>query len=237
MSFIFNSFVYQPLYNILIFFYNILGNDFGVAIIATTLVLKAVFVPLSKKQIESQKKLQELQPELKKIQEKNKNNKEKQTKETLEFYKKNKVNPFSGCLPLIFQLVFLIAIYRIIMKISGSNFQVEAGLLYPFITNPGSIKSFFLGFLDMAKPNYYLAFLAAIAQYWQARSMMIGQKNTLNKTDKKDFSQAMSQQMMYLGPVLTFFFGMQFAAGLALYWLASTLFSVFQQEYIFKKSK
>ena len=73
----FHASVYQPLYNLLIFIYNILpGADFGFAIIATTLLLRAVLIPLYKKQIESQKKLQELQPKIKELQNKNKDNKE-----------------------------------------------------------------------------------------------------------------------------------------------------------------
>jgi YidC/Oxa1 family membrane protein insertase len=117
----FHSAIYQPLYNVLVFFYNVVpGQDFGVAIILTTVLLKTLFIPLSKKQIESQKKLQELQPKIKEIQNKYKDNKEKQTKEIMEFYKKNKTNPFSGCLPLIVQLIFLIAIYRILFNICAN---------------------------------------------------------------------------------------------------------------------
>jgi YidC/Oxa1 family membrane protein insertase len=111
MMALFDSLIYQPLYNILVFFYNTVpGQDFGVAIILTTIFIKTVFIPLSKKQIESQKKMQELQPKIKELQQKYKNDKEKQTKAVMEFYRENKANPFSGC--LLSSLVFLIAIYR-----------------------------------------------------------------------------------------------------------------------------
>src|SRR4030042_2598314 len=109
----FHDFVYQPLYNILILLYDwIPGGDFGVAIIVFTAILRALLVPLYKKQVESQKKMQEIQPKIKEIQQKYKGDKEKQTKAVMEFYKQNKTNPFSGCLPLVVQMVFLIAIYR-----------------------------------------------------------------------------------------------------------------------------
>jgi len=240
MTAIFHLLVYQPLYNVLIFSYNFIGQDFGIAIIATTIFLKVLLIPLSKKQIQSQKKLQDLQPKIKELQEKHKDNKEEQTKALMGFYKENKTNPFSGCLPLIVQLIFLIAIYRILLNISGAGLEVEAKDLYSFVSNPGGINHLFLGIIDMANPSPVLAVLAAGAQYWQTKLMM-----TKNKKDKKnikkdsdskpDFAQIMTKQMLYLGPLLTLFIGIKFAAGLALYWLISTLFMVFQQLYIFKK--
>lgn len=235
---IFYILVYQPLYNALIFFYNVIpGQDFGVAIILTTLALKLLLIPLSKQQIVAQKRMQELQPQIKEIQQKHKNDKEKQTKELMAFYKENKANPFSGCLPLIVQLVFLIAIYRVIINISQAGFVVNAGDLYSFITNPGPINHLFLRFVDMTKPNYVLAFLSATAQYYQTK--MLFQSQNTNKpqetsSTEPDFAAIMNKQMVYLGPGLTFFIGATFPAALALYWLFSTLFMIFQQLFVFK---
>lgn len=237
---IFDTIVYQPLYNTLIFFYNVIpGHDFGVAIILTTLALKAVLIPLSKKQIESQKKMQELQPKIKEIQQKYKDNKEKQTKALMEFYKENKTNPFSGCLPLIIQLFFLIAIYRVIINISQAGFMVNPGDLYSFVADPGAINHIFLHFMDLTRPNYVLAFLSAIAQYYQTKMLLQNSAALPNKPQgdasaQPDFAAIMNKQMLYLGPGLTFFIGVTFPAALALYWLFSTLFMIFQQMFIFK---
>lgn len=235
---IFDISIYQPLYNTLIFFYNFIpGHDFGVAIILTTLVLKTLLIPLSKKQIESQKKMQELQPQIKALQQKHKNDKEKQTKELMAFYKENKANPFSGCLPLIVQLVFLIAIYRVIINISQGGFVVKPSDLYAFVPDPGAINHFFLRFVDLTKPNYVLAFLSAIAQYFQTKMLFQKQGPSEPKTTpstEPDFATIMNKQMLYLGPGLTFFIGATFPAALALYWLFSTLFMLFQQMVIFK---
>ncbi len=236
---IFDAIVYQPLYNALIFFYNATpGHDFGVAIILTTLALKTILIPLSKKQIESQKRMQELQPKIKEIQQKHKDNKEKQTKALMEFYKENKANPFSGCLPLIIQLFFLIAIYRVIINISEAGFVVNPGDLYAFIHNPGPINHIFLRFVDLTKPNYMLAILSAAAQYYQTKMLLQSQKTEKPKesaSGQPDFAAIMNKQMLYLGPGLTFFIGATFPAALALYWLFSTLFMVFQQMVIFKQ--
>lgn len=238
---IFDSVVYHPIYNILVFFYNTVpGYDFGVAIILTTLFIKTLFIPLSKKQIESQKKMQELQPQLKEIQKKYKDDKEKQTKAVMEFYKENKTNPFAGCLPLIIQLIVLIAIYRVIINISQAGFIINQGDLYAFISNPGSVRHLFLNFMDLTKPNYVLAFLSAIAQYYQTK-MLFQSRGTPVTTDKTseepDFAAIMNKQMLYLGPGITFFIGVTFPAALALYWFVSTLFMIFQQMVIFKAKK
>lgn len=233
----FHSFIYQPLYNVLIMLYNIVpGHDFGLSIIIFTAILRAILIPVYKKQVESQKHLQEMQPKIKEIQQKHKNDKEKQTKEMMDFYKKNKTNPFSGCLPLVVQMIFLIAIYRVLINISNAGFTVKAEELYSFVSNPGVIRSMFLGLVDLTKPNIYLAVLAAAAQFYQTKMLMQKQPKIAKKDgNQADFAQIMSKQMLYLGPLLTLFIGVKFAAGLALYWLASTLFMIAQQWQMGKK--
>ena len=246
MSFLFSEFIYKPIYNLLVFIYNIIpGHDFGIAIIVVTVLIKLLLVPLSKKQIESQKKMQELQPKIKEVQEKYKKDKEKQSRAMMDLYKENKANPFSGCLPMVFQLIFLIAIYRVLFNIS-KNGEMASGL-YSFIYNPGIIKHMFLGFLDLSVPanlhefsifnivRLLLVILAAIAQFFQTKMLMAKNLNSQkNNKDKKDpdFSQAMSQQMLYFAPIMTLLIGLKFPSGLALYWLVSTVFMLAQQIYM-----
>ena len=252
MFFLFNELVYRPIYNLLVLTYNILpAADFGVAIILVTVFIKFLLIPLSKKQIESQKKMQALQPKIKEIQAKYKGDKEKQSRALMEFYKENKTNPFSGCLPTIFQLVFLIAIYRVLFNISGggNGLVVDGVGLYSFIDNPGQINQFFLGIVDLGKsidfknftlsslPHIILVVLAAASQYFQTKMLMAKQAQKNVKIDSSDFSAVMSQQMLYLGPLLTLFIGIKFPAGLALYCLASTVFMVAQQYYLENKEK
>ncbi len=248
MGAIFNSFIYQPLYNLLIFVYNIIPlRDFGVSIVLVTVLIKFLLVPLSKKQIESQKKMQELQPKIKALQEKHKGDKEKQSRALMEFYKENKTNPFSGCLPMIVQLVFLIAIYRVLFNISNAGLMVNAADLYSFVSNPGQINKTFFGLIDLSStislgslaikdvPQIILIVAAAISQYIQTKMLMAGQpQKIVSKNEQPDFSQIMSKQMLYLGPLLTLFIGIKFPAGLALYWLVSTVFMITQQHYLAK---
>jgi YidC/Oxa1 family membrane protein insertase len=243
MTELFSFIVYDPLYNILVYFYDTIAlQDFGLAIIATTLVLKGVLYPLSKKQIESQKKMQDIQPKIKEIQKKYKDDKERQAKELMGFYKKNKVNPLGGCLPLVVQLIFLIAIYRILLNISEAELLVNEQILYGFVSNPGHVDPLFLGMLDLSRPNVILAVVTAIAQYWQTKMLMdkhVKQKEEKKKESEKenkkqgnepDFASMMTKQMLYIGPALTLFIGMTFAAGLMLYWLTSTIFMIVQQK-------
>ncbi len=235
----FHTLIYQPLYNILIAIYNLVpGGDFGVSIIVFTIILRLFLIPVYRKQIESQKKLQEIQPKIKEIQEKYKNDKEKQTRAIMEFYKQNKTNPFTGCLPLIIQFIFLIAIYRILFNIANENFMVRSEELYFFVNNPGAINHMFLKIIDLTIPSWPLAVAAAAAQFIQSK-MLFKKKDDKKKNDSKqaDFAEIMNKQMLYLGPALTLFIGLKFAAGLALYWFVSTLFMIVQQWQIDKKIK
>jgi len=251
MGNIFSFFVYDPLYNLLVFIYDFLPfKDFGFAIIIVTLLIKFILIPLSRKQIESQKKMAEMQPKIKEIQDKHKGNKEEQSKALMEFYKETKTNPFAGCLPMIVQLVFLIAIYRVLFNISEAGLMVDANTLYSFIPDPGQINKMFLGIVDLSKaldlkaltlmsiPHIVLILAAAGAQYVQAKMMMAKQpKKEPAKDGKPDFAQMMTKQMLYLGPLLTLFIGVKFPAGLALYWLVSTGFMIIQQRNLEKKKE
>jgi YidC/Oxa1 family membrane protein insertase len=250
--FIFNQFIYAPIYNLLVFVYNLLPfKDFGVAIIIVTLIIKFLLIPLSRKQIESQKKMTELQPKIKELQKKHKDDKEKQSRALMDLYKTHKSNPFSGCLPMIVQLVFLIAIYRVLFNISQANLMVDGNILYSFIQNPGQIDKMFLGLVNLSTavnlgnisfseaPKILLVILAALSQFFQSKMLMAKQKTapSSQKDDKMDFSQMLSKQMLFLGPLLTLFIGIKFPSGLALYWLVSTVFMIVQQYFLEKEVK
>lgn len=241
MGTFFHVAIYQPIYNLLVFVYNIVP-DFGVAIIIITIFIKFLLIPLSRKQIESQKKMQELQPKIKELQAKYKNDKEKQSRAMVELYKESKSNPFSGCLPMIIQLVFLIAIYRVLFNISEAGLIVNQIDLYSFVANPDQINKMFLGMVDLSSalnfsslalsslPHIILVLLAAGSQFIQTKMLMAKQITKTNKKDEDDFAQIMSKQMLFLGPILTLFIGIKFPAGLALYWFVSTVFMIVQQK-------
>ena len=235
MSYIFHTYLYQPLFNVLIVLYQTVSfYDFGIAIIVLTVLIRFLLYPLSKKGIQSQKEMFTIQPEIKKIQEEYKDNKEEQMKRVMALYKEKKVNPFSGCLPILVQLPILITLYWVF--ISGFE-EGSLNNLYSFIHNPGSINHIFLGFIDIAKKqNIILAVLAGIFQFWQSKMILDQQiKGQTKKSAQGDFSLTLSKQMTYMMPVMTVLISYSLQAGLALYWITTTLFSIAQQWIVFKK--
>src|SRR5215213_10744148 len=110
--------IFQPLIDVfkpvLVFFHDSIGLGWGWAIVALTVCVRALLLPLAVKQYRSMKALQEIAPELKKVQEKYKDDKQRQQQETMKFYRENKVNPLASCLPMVAQLpVFLSLFYML----------------------------------------------------------------------------------------------------------------------------
>jgi len=233
---LYNSVLYEPLFNILIFFYNIVPiKDIGFAIILITILVRVLLYPLSKSSIESQKKLQELKPQIDELKAKHKEDKEAFGRATMELYKREKINPASSCLPLLIQLPILIAVYQVFrLGLSNGSFDV----LYSFVSHPGTINNMFLGFVNLAEPNTILALLAGASQYIQSKMIMNIKGGKENKEVKgNNIADAMGKQMLYVMPLFTIFIGMSLPSGLVLYWLVSIVLTVLQQHLIFSKKK
>lgn len=233
MSNIFSTFFYQPIFNLLVFLYNIIpGHDLGLAIIALTIIIKLALLPLSKQSIKSQKAMQELQPKIDEIKAKHTDNKEEQAKAMMELYKNEKINPFSSCLPLLIQLPFLWAVFSV-FRAGLSNGSLN--MVYSFLFRPEALNPISFGFLNLSVPNIYLAVLAGAAQFWQAKMLPIKQPEVKGEGSKDESMTAiMNKQMIYFMPLLTFFMCLKFPSGLALYWLVTTILTALQQIYIFK---
>src|SRR3989344_3793159 len=110
---LYNSVLYEPLFNGLMFLYQRLGEDMGLAIILLTIVIRLILFYPSLSQLRAQRSLQETQPKLKELKEKYKNDQAAYSKAVLAFYKEHKVNPLASCLPLLIQLHILIALYQV----------------------------------------------------------------------------------------------------------------------------
>lgn len=235
---LFQTIFYQPILNLVIFLYNNLAfQDLGLAIIILTLIIKAILWPLSRKSIESQKALQEVQPKIDELKAKYKDDKQLLGQELMNLYKKNNVNPFSSCLPLLIQLPFFIAVFQVFKD----GIDKHLDLVYPFITKPEFINSTFLGFMDLSKPVIYLAVLAGAAQFWQAK-MMMAKRNKIKSAEAtnskaESMTAIMNKQMLYFMPALTVFIGVTLPGGLTLYWFILTLLTVLQQSLINKKEQ
>lgn len=223
---------YQPLFNLLVWVYNLVG-DMGVAIIILTLILKLVLYPLSKKSVTSQRALQQLQPKVEALKVKLKDNKDALARELMQLYQAEKVSPLSSCLPLLVQLPFLIALYQVFRSGLGSADSLQ--LLYPFVHNPGSLSHFAFGSWDLLQASWPLAVAAGLAQFWQSK-MLIVSKPAVAGPASKDEGQAamMNKQMLYVMPALTVILGFKLPSGLIIYWLVNILFTIVQQYLTFK---
>jgi YidC/Oxa1 family membrane protein insertase len=226
MGALFNEILYRPLFNAVIFLYNILpGNDFGIAIIVLTIAIRVLFFPLSIKTVRSQKALNQLNPKMQEIKERLKGDSAAQSAEIMKLYKENHVNPLAGCLPLLIQLPVLIALYwAFIAGLKPENLN----MLYGFVSNPGTLNNISLGFIDIASKMPLLAVLAGVAQFIQ--TWITQQQSKASGLDKK--MSALNSQMLYFFPVMIIIIGWNLPAGLVLYWITTTVFSVFEQLYI-----
>ncbi len=236
MAQLFTTILYQPLLNLLVFFYNIVpGNDIGLAIILLTIIIKLVLYPFSRQSIKGQKALQQVQPKIEELKRKYKDNKEAQGRELMQLYKNEKVNPLSSCLPLLIQLPILLAVFQVFRQGLNSG---SLELLYPFISNPGQLNPLSLGLVDLSKPNIILAVLAGLAQFWQTKMLSVPRPaKGIPGAKDEDMMAIMNKQMMYFMPVMTVIIGIQLPGGLVLYWFVITLLTACQQLIMFRKDK
>jgi YidC/Oxa1 family membrane protein insertase len=227
---IFNTFLYFPLFNLLVLLYDYVpGHDFGISIIFLTIIIRLVLYPLSVKAVRSQRALSALQPKLSEIQKLYKDDREKQAKETMDLYKKENINPFSGLFLTLIQLPILIALYRVFWD--GLKPETLAHL-YSFVINPGHINTLFLGFLNLSAPNIVLAIIAGVIQFYQTKMIMPSSSKTPGKS--MDMAAMMQKQMVYFLPLLTVVILLRLPSALGLYWIATGIFSIVQQYLIIK---
>ena len=194
-----------PLLDLLRMIYGYVGN-YGVAIIILTIIVRIVLFPLTYKGMKSMKRMQQLSPRMKKLQAKYKNNKEKLNKEMMGLYRKNRVNPLGGCLPMLLQLPVFFALY------SSLSSAVELRHA-PFI----------LWISDLSQPDGL-----GITPLLMGASMYFQQKLT-PQTAMMDSTQAKVMQML---PFIFTIFTFTFPSGLTLYWVTSNILSIAQQQII-----
>jgi len=226
MANFFTQVLYIPIYNLLMALVAILpGHQVAWAIIIVTVVIRLALLPSSIKASKSQLEMQKLQPELNAIRAKYKGDQKKQSEEMMKLYKTHKVSPFGSCLPLIIQLVVLVIFYRVIMI--GFNLD-RLDLLYSFVPKPNEINLHFFG-IDVSRPDLWvLPILAGIFQFLQAK--IIPQPPMQKSTN--DPMAMMNKQMIYFFPFITIFIARSLPAGLAIYWVMTSIFMIFQQWYI-----
>jgi len=233
----FNVILYQPLFNALIFLYQVIpGQSFGIAIIVLTVGIRLLLYPLNAKSIKSQQAMSEIQPKIKEIQDEYED-KEEQAQKMMELYQEKDVNPFSGCLPMLLQLPILIGLIRIFRRVQPEQMAEQMNHLYSFISKPEALNMNFMGVLNLAEAHsVVLVIMAVVLQFFQMKMAGSGMTGGTSDGDKKSGFGAMFQkQMKYLFPVMIGFFVWSLPSAVGLYWVVTIAFMVGQQYYLKNK--
>ena len=202
------AFLVKPLLKVLAFFYRLTGN-YGWSIIFMTFVIKLLFFPLTHKSFKSMKGMQKVQPYVKIIQERNKDNRKKMNEEMMELYKKHKVNPVGGCLPMLLQIPVFIALYHALFF----SIELRGAPFMGWVTD-----------LSVADPYYVFPVL-------MGATMFLQQKMTPSMGDP------MQQKIMMFLPIVFTFLFLTFPAGLVIYWTVNNILTISQQYYIYHVAK
>jgi YidC/Oxa1 family membrane protein insertase len=197
------------LQSILEFFYHISGTigleNYGLAIILMTIVIKLLLYPLTVKQVKSMKAMQDMQPEMKKLQEKHKKNPDVLQKEMAKLYKESGVNPLAGCLPLIAQMPILMGMFYALRD-------------FNYVGDP---QFLWMSSLSNADPFYILPVLSALTTFIQ-------QKQTSAEMNQQ------TKMMMIFMPLFIGWISCTFPSGLVIYWVISNLMQILQQWWMYR---
>ena len=235
MSAIFDLVLYAPLFNLLVFLYNTVAfDDFGVAIIFLTVMIRLLMSPLSIRAFRSQKILSDLQPKIQEVQKKFKSDPQKQTREVMALYKQHNTNPFSGCFLLLIQLPVLFALYRVSIAGFAEN---SLSVLYHFVRKPEFLNPLSLGIFDLTKRSVFLSLVAGVIQFFQMKWGFPRKREVFEKNQAPNPAASLNKQMLYFFPLITIIVSLSFPAGLPLYWIATTAFSILEQFYVNKSGR
>jgi YidC/Oxa1 family membrane protein insertase len=223
-----NAIFIQPLVNVIVVTYALLGHNFVLAVLTATILVQLVTWPLTMKSVQSSKKMSALQQsaEWKDAQKKYKNDREKMAQVTMALYKEHGINPASGCVPTLIQMPLLIAFYssiNLLLAVNPDSLLDLTGHLYRnigFIADIAKttipLQSQFL-WLNLARPDpFYIMPVLVAGSTW------ISQK-TMSMPSADPQASAMNNQMQVMMPLMFGFFALQFPSGLAAYWIISSL--------------
>jgi YidC/Oxa1 family membrane protein insertase len=229
--------IFQPLIDVfdsvIRFFHDQVGFSWGLSIIALTVLVRSLLLPLTLRQFKSMQKLQEFAPQMKELQERYKDDKPRLNEEMMKFYRENKVNPFGSCLPIVAQLPVFVSLFYMLRKdlkvdICGPLERIQAygaehgttlANTYCDKIDPGSAKWFFIPDLTAPATGAVLATLLVLYVGSQLFSSVLMSVTT----DR-------NQRMLLIGmPFFFVVFVFRFPAGLLLYWITTNIWTVGQQ--------
>lgn len=228
----------RPIQNVLeyivVFLYKNIISNYGIVIILLTVIVRIVLIPLTISQTKSMAKMQKLQPELKELQKKYKDDKQKLQQETMEFYKKNNVNPLAGCLPLLLQMPVFFALFQALRNPSEIVTNILGNFTIDGVAN--GIKTGLAGFLPaggftimgVANPNYNFLWMNLNEKDpWYI--LVILMVATMFLTTRMTTTDPKQSKIMYIMPVVFGFISFQFPSGILVYWVTSNIWGIGQQ--------
>lgn len=234
--------IINPFVTLLTWMYAVMGNNVVLAIVVFTVLVRVLTFPLMAKQQQSAKRMQELQPRLKKLQEKYKDDREKLAQAQMELYKEAGVNPFGGCLPLLIQFPILIALYQAIyFALANTPYQLvdlSERLMLPGLDRLIPLENIWLG-MDLTHPPtpplnpayaLILPVLVMVTTYVQSKMTLAatGQNTTPAKDGEMDQAAAMSRSMTTVMPIMLGAFALSFSVGLSVYFITSNVLGIIQ---------
>ena len=243
IGYIFEIIITYPIFNVLMLLYHLFG-DFALSIIVMTILIRLVLYPLTLKQLKSSKATQAIQPQMAEIRKKYAKDPRKQQEEMSALYKASGVNPLAGCLPLVIQLPVLYGLFYALNTVLRNPVLHNAqgtginDIIYPFLPHFKNLPDLYLNwftFLNPAwhislghpDPTHILPIVAGIMTFVQLRM-----SQPKNASASKDPMTQQMQMMQFLMPAITIFIGWGLAAGLAVYWTTTSLFSALQQYFV-----
>jgi YidC/Oxa1 family membrane protein insertase len=219
-------FITKPLFKLMSWLTGVLGN-YGLAILATTVLVKLVFFPLANKSYESMAKMKKLQPEMEKLREQHKDDRAAQQQELMKLYQKEKINPAAGCLPILLQIPVFFALYKVLFVTIDMRHAPFFGWIKDLSApDPTSIFNLF-GLLPFALPEFLLV---------GAWPLIMGATMWVQMQLNPQQPDPMQQKIFNWMPVMFTFMLASFPAGLVIYWAWNNVLSLIQQYWIMKKN-
>jgi YidC/Oxa1 family membrane protein insertase len=237
---IWTVFILRPMLNALLGLYTILGDQFWLAIIFFTIIIRVLMTPLMLPQQRSAKKMQELQPKLKELQKKYGKDREKLSQEQMKLYKEAGVNPMGGCLPMLIQFPIWIGLYQSIIQALGFQPLQILNLsqnIYGFmhevlgIWSAVPLNRYFLG-MDLALTPQQLGGLTYALPVLVAFTSWLQTKMTGTTAGGDGQAASMNQSMTLMMPLMFGFFSLSFATGLSFYFIISNVIGIITQGFI-----
>jgi YidC/Oxa1 family membrane protein insertase len=215
----------RPIFDLLMFLFHAIGN-FGFAIIAMTLIVRAILFPIAQKQFQSMAAMRKLQPKMKAIQERFKDDKQRQQQEILKLYQEEKVNPAAGCLPILLQIPIFYALYKVLLVSVEMRHQPFIGWIKDLSAPDPLTPINLFGLLNFDPPTIlHIGVLPILVGCTQWLSM---------KLNPQPMDPAQAQVFAIMPWVLIFVFA-PFAAGLQLYWITNNILTIAQQWFLYRK--